>query len=91
MLLKYGEYAMPSLQIRDLPEDIYEALSFRAASEHRSLTQQALADLTQVVKSSQTDSRKNLLASIRQDISNKVKVVAEELLPENLVREDRSR
>jgi len=82
---------MPSLQIRDLPEDIYEALSFRAASEHRSLTQQALADLTQVVKSSQTDSRKNLLASIRQDISNKVKVVAEELLPENLVREDRSR
>ena len=35
---------MPSLQIRDLPEDIYEALRFRAASEHRSLTQQALAD-----------------------------------------------
>jgi plasmid stability protein len=87
--MKYGEYAMPSLHIRDLPEDIYEALSFRAASEHRSLMQQALADLAQVVKSSQTDTRKSLLASIRRDISNKV--VAEELLPENLVREDRSR
>ena len=78
------EHAMPSLQIRDLPEDIYEALSFRAASEHRSLTQQALADLTQVVKSRQTDARKKLLASIRQDISNKA--LAEELLPENLIR-----
>ena len=65
---------MPSLQIRDLPEDIYEALRFRAASEHRSLTQQALADLTQVVKSRQTDTRKKLLASIRQEISNKAPV-----------------
>lgn len=46
---------MPSLHIGDLPEDIYEAPGFRAASEHRSLTQQALADLTQAVKSNQTD------------------------------------
>jgi plasmid stability protein len=83
------DHAMPSLQIRDLPDDIYEALSFRAASEHRSLTQQALADLTQVVKSRQTDVRKELLASIRQDISDKA--LAEELLPENLIRKDRSR
>jgi plasmid stability protein len=83
------EITMPSLQIRDLPEDIYEALSFRAASEHRSLTQQALADLTQVVKSRQTDVRKKLLASIRRDISNKE--LADVLLPENLIREDRSR
>jgi hypothetical protein len=28
----------------DLPDDNYEALSFRAASEHRSLIQQALAE-----------------------------------------------
>jgi plasmid stability protein len=83
------EITMPSLQIRDLPEDIYEALSFRAASEHRSLTQQALADLTQVVKSRQTDVRKKLLAGIRRDISNKE--LADGLLPENLIREDRSR
>jgi plasmid stability protein len=87
--VKLREHTMPSLQIRDLPEDIYEALSLRAASEHRSLTQQALADLTQVVKSRQTDVRKKLLASIRRDISNKE--LAEGLLPENLIREDRSR
>ena len=87
--IEIQDHAMPSLQIRDLPDDIYEALSFRAASEHRSLTQQALADLTQVVKSRQRDDRKKLLASIRQDISDKA--LAEELLPESLIREDRSR
>jgi plasmid stability protein len=89
LIAELREHAMPSLQIRDLPEDIYEALSFRAANEHRSLTQQALADLTQVVKSRQTDVRKELLASIRQEISNEAPT--EELLPENLIREDRSR
>jgi plasmid stability protein len=87
--ITYREYAMPSLQIRDLPDDIYEALSFRATSEHRSLTQQALADLAQVVKSRQTDTRKRLLASIRQEIGHQA--LAEELLPENLIRKDRSR
>ena len=80
---------MSSLQIRDLPEDSYEALRIRAASEHRSLPQQALADLTQVVKSRQTDTRRKLLASICQEISNKAP--AEEPLPENIIREDRSR
>jgi len=50
---------------------------------------QARGDLTQVVKSRQTDTRKKLLASIRQEISNKAP--AEEPLPENIIREDRSR
>jgi len=80
---------MPSLQIRDLPDELYEALSFRAASEHRSLTQQALADLMQIVKGGQVDARKRLLANIRQEI--RAGTLAEELLPENLVRDDRSR
>ena len=30
---------MPSLQIRDLPDDVYQALAFRAQQEHRSLAQ----------------------------------------------------
>jgi predicted nucleic acid-binding protein len=76
---------MPSLQIRDLPDELYEALSFRAASEHRSLTQQALADLMQIVKGGQADARKRLLAHIRQEI--RAGTLAEELLPENLVRD----
>ena len=34
---------MPTLQIRDLPEDIYERLAEQARREHRSLAQQATA------------------------------------------------
>ena len=30
---------MPSLQIRDMPEEVYEALAFRARLEHRSPAQ----------------------------------------------------
>ncbi len=32
---------MPALQIRDLPQGIYDALKLRAEREHRSLAQQA--------------------------------------------------
>jgi plasmid stability protein len=36
---------MPSLQIRDLPDDVYQAFAFHAQQEHRSLAQQAVAEL----------------------------------------------
>lgn len=36
---------MPSLQIRQMPDDIYQALCFRAEQAHRSLTQQTLFEL----------------------------------------------
>lgn len=39
---------MPSLQIRNLPGDVYEALRLRAAREHRSLAQQAIVELRKV-------------------------------------------
>lgn len=39
---------MPSLQIRDMPEDVYEALAFRARLEHRSLAQQAVVELRRI-------------------------------------------
>ena len=32
---------MPALQIRDLPQGTYDALKWRAASEHRSMAQEA--------------------------------------------------
>jgi len=35
-------FSMPSLRIRELPDDIYQLLSLRAQQEHRSLAQQAL-------------------------------------------------
>jgi antitoxin FitA len=36
---------MPSLQVRDLPEEIYQALKRAAQAEHRSLSQQAIVAL----------------------------------------------
>jgi plasmid stability protein len=39
---------MPSLQIRDLPDDLYQALSFRARQQHRSLAQQAVVELRRI-------------------------------------------
>ena len=39
---------MPSLQIRDVPEELYEALSLRARAEHRSLAQQAIVELGRI-------------------------------------------
>ena len=36
---------MPSLQIRDLPRHLFEALSARAQRERRSLAQQAVVEL----------------------------------------------
>jgi len=33
---------MPTLQVRDLPEDIYIQLNDLAEKEHRSLTQEAI-------------------------------------------------
>lgn len=33
---------MPALQVRDLPQDLYDKLKYRAEREHRSLAQQTI-------------------------------------------------
>lgn len=33
---------MPALQVRDLPQDLYDKLKYRAEKEHRSLAQQTI-------------------------------------------------
>jgi plasmid stability protein len=33
---------MPTLQVRELPEEVYSQLSYLAEKEHRSLTQEAI-------------------------------------------------
>lgn len=38
---------MPALQIRDLPQGLYDELKLRAAREHRSLAQQATVAIEQ--------------------------------------------
>jgi len=82
---------MPSLQIRSLPDDLYQALSYRAERAHRSLAQQALIELRQVVELDAGGSRRRAaLARIRADLSRGI-VPSDLPPPERLIREDRER
>lgn len=80
---------MPSLQIRDMPNDLYQALSARATLEHRSLTQQALVELVQALRAKPNNRRQQVLARIRADIL--LSALPPEFSPEQLIRDDRSR
>ncbi len=57
---------MPSLQIRQMPDSIYNALSFRAEQAHRSLTQQTLVELTVALGGDGKLRRLQALERIRQ-------------------------
>ncbi|WP_298610901.1 hypothetical protein [uncultured Thiothrix sp.] len=80
---------MASLQIRDMPEDIYRALSAKASLEHRSLTQQALVELIKSLRAEPNPVRRQVLAKIRNELNNSALPV--ELSPEVLIAEDRLR
>jgi len=80
---------MPSLQIRELPDDLYQALAFRAEQEHRSLAQQAVAELRRIPELTGAERRKRVIAHIRATL--KAPEVPVTPSPEALVREDRER
>jgi len=77
---------MPTLQVRDLPEDIYERLAFCARIENRSLAQQTIVFLRDGVerRASGKLRRRQLLESYEG-------ICGEAGLPEPaaLIREDR--
>jgi plasmid stability protein len=81
--------AMPSLQIRDLPDDLYQALALRAAREHRSLAQQAIVELRRIPALLAADHRREVLARLRAADQAPARPLAPS--PEELVREDRER
>lgn len=80
---------MPSLQIRDLPDDLYQSLSFRARQEHRSLAQQAVAELRRIPALSAAERRRAVIANIRATLGKPELPMTPS--PEALVREDRER
>ncbi len=41
---------MPALQVRDFPDDLYEQLRIYAASEHRSIAQQTIVAVEQMLE-----------------------------------------
>lgn len=44
---------MPALQVREFPEDLYEDLRIYAAAHHRSMAQQTIAAVEEVVRGGQ--------------------------------------
>lgn len=79
---------MPSLQIRDLPADVYEALLYRAERAGRSLAKQALVELREAVTRGRPERRAELLARIAQRPRPADPGLP---TPEELVRRDRAR
>lgn len=80
---------MPTLQVRDLPSDVYAQLNYLAEKEHRSLTQEAIILIKEGIeqKIGNKERRKKVLEKIKNigiDGSN---------LPDpvELIREDRDR
>jgi plasmid stability protein len=81
---------MPSLQIRNLPDDLYQTLSLRAEQAHRSLAQQALIELRRATGSANAGQRARILETISQDIAG-MGTRTLHAAPEALLREDRDR
>ncbi|HOE09512.1 MAG TPA: hypothetical protein PLV89_11655 [Treponemataceae bacterium] len=80
---------MPTLQVRDLPVEIYTQLNYLADKEHRSLAQQTIVLLKEGMDSKlgNKERRKKLLDKISQlNIDGK-----DFPDPVDLVREDRDR
>ncbi len=81
---------MASLQIRDLPQDLYEALSLRAEQEGRSLSQQALYELRRLPELTAAERRREMLRRIGERAhSSDLRDLSP--APEELIREDRER
>ena len=57
---------MPSLQIRDMPPDLYEALAARAKAENRSMAQQAIVELRRLPELMAQETRQQVLARIHK-------------------------
>ena len=81
---------MPSLQIRELPPEIYETLAHRANREGRSLAQQAIIELRKVAELESRERRMETIEELRDRFESD-KSCRDLPPPETLIREDRDR
>ena len=76
---------MPSLHIRELPQDVYEALAELARREGRSVAQQAVAELRRVAELAAAD-RRLLLEELDHAVDERRQALLD---PVRLIRENR--
>jgi hypothetical protein len=83
------EDGMPTLQVRDLPEDVYVQISYLAEKEHRSLAQESIVLLKEGIaaKLGNKERRRKLLEKM-SDLTVDGKAFPD---PVDLIREDRER
>jgi len=81
---------MPLLQVRDVPEDLYERLSRIAEQDNRSITQETIVLLKKALnyRESRMSRRKRLISEIRNDAIEDSNTFPD---PAVLIREDRER
>jgi antitoxin FitA len=80
---------MPTLQVRDLPEDVYVQLNYLAEKEHRSMAQETIVILKEGIVSrlGNKERRKKLL-----ETPNVIDIDGSTLPdPVDLIRKDRDR
>ena len=81
---------MPTLQVRELPEDVYTRLQAKAAAEHRSIAQETIVLLREAL--SVPESRRNERTAILERIRRRPLAEARNLPASgDLIREDRDR
>ena len=82
---------MPSIQVRDLPEQIYNKIKNNAQKDHRSLSQQAIVTLKKGLGIDENHKERRRIL-VDQIMSRRVDFdIAKLEDPVNLVREDRNR
>jgi plasmid stability protein len=81
---------MASLQIREMPDDLYESLKLKAEKDHRSLAQQAIILLSQALRAQGRDSSRRMNALERIQ-SMKVVTRSKDISIVELIQEDRGR
>lgn len=80
---------MPTLQVRELPEDVYNQLSYLAEKEHRSLAQQTVVLLKEGIRSRlKAKERRKLLLEKAHELELSAVDLPD---PVVLIREDRER
>lgn len=82
---------MPSIQVRDLPEQIYRKLQINAQKDHRSLSQQAIVTLKKGLDIDENPKERRRIL-VDQILSRRVLIDSDKLDdPAKLIREDRDR
>ena len=82
---------MPSIQVRDLPEQIYNKIKNNAPKDHRSLSQQAIVTLKKGLGIDENHKERRRIL-VDQIMSRRVAFdIAKLENPINLIREDRDR